>query len=210
MRIRGILGAALAAAVLFGQAAAAAEGQKGTLTGRVVDARGKGIAGAHVAASGAAEAEATTDEKGEFRLELEPGEYRLQFDAEGHATAAMREPVTVQAGKETKLRHRVELPDADEGSVVRGSVFDGYGRSIPGARVTIERVPGADGKPVPELRREATSDSMGLFAFRLPKGGGRYRLTATHEKYPSASVMVDVTGGEILNAPPLTMGGRQP
>src|SRR5689334_16272545 len=136
MRIRGILGAALAAIVLLVQVAAAAEGEKGTLTGRVVDAHGKGIGGAHVTASGAGDADATTDGNGEFRLELDPGTYSLQFEAEGHASAAMRERVTVEAGKQTKLRRRVELPDADEGSVVRGSVFTVDGLSIAGARIT--------------------------------------------------------------------------
>ena len=209
MQIRAILGAALAAAVLFGQPAARAQGQKGTVTGRVVDARGKAIAGARVSASGAADAEATTDGKGEFRLELDPGDYRFQFEAEGNATAALREPVTVEAGKQTKLRRRVELTEADQGSVVRGSVFDPAAQSVEGARVRIERIPGADGQPVAPMKMEARSDSMGLFTFRLPKGGGRYRLTATHEKYPSASVTVDVAGGEIVNAPPLTLGGKQ-
>jgi hypothetical protein len=207
-----MFGAALAAVVLLvpGPAAASAQGPKGTVTGRVVDARGKGIAGARVSASGATEAETATDGKGEFRIELDPGEYRFQFEAEGHASAAMRDAVTVEAGRETKLRRRVTLPEADEGSVVRGSVFDAAGRGVAGARVAIERVPGADGRPAASLKMSATSDSMGLFAFRLPKGGGRFRLTATHAKYPSASVTIDVAGGEILNAPPLRLGGPQP
>ena len=42
-------------------------------------------------------------------------------------------------------------------------------------------------------KQDAASDSMGLFAFRVPAGGGRYRLTATHPKYASATVTVDVT-----------------
>jgi hypothetical protein len=205
MQIRAILGAVLAAAVLVGQAAAAAPGEKGTVTGRVVDAHGKSIAGARVSVVGEDGAEASTDAKGEFRLELEPGEYRLQFEADGHATAAMREPVAVEAGKETKLKKRVSLPEADEGSVVRGSVFDAAGRAVSGARVTIERVAADDGRAIAPLEMATTSDEMGLFAFRLPKGGGRFRLTATHGKYAPATVTVEVTGGEIINAPPLKL-----
>jgi len=205
MRIRAILGAVLAAAVLFGQAAASAQGEKGTVTGRVVDAHGQPIAGARVTVVGETDAEAATDEKGEFRLELTPGEYRLQFEADGHTTAAMREPVAVEAGKQTKLKKRVELPDADEGSVVRGSVFDAAGRAVSGARVTIERVNLDGGPTVERLEMTSASDEMGLFAFRLPKGGGRFRLTATHGKYAPATVTVDVTGGEIINAPPLKL-----
>src|SRR4051812_18651443 len=135
MRIRQMLVAALAAVALFGPSALAADGGKGTVTGRVVDAHGKGIAGARVTASGAADAEATTGEDGEFRVDLDPGEYRFQFEADGHATAATRDAVKVEAGKQTKLRRRVTLPDATAGSVVRGSVFDAAGRSISGARV---------------------------------------------------------------------------
>ena len=205
MRIRAILGAVVVAVVVFGQAAASAQGQKGTVTGRVVDAHGKSIAGARVSVVGEDGAEASTDAKGEFRLELEPGEYRLQFEADGHATAAMREPVAVEAGKETKLKKRVSLPEVDEGSVVRGSVFDVAGRAVSGARVTIERVAADDGRAIAPLEMASTSDEMGLFAFRLPKGGGRFRLTATHGKYAPATVTVDVTGGEIINAPPLKL-----
>lgn len=205
MRIRAILGAVLAAAVLFGQAAASAQGEKGTVTGRVVDAHGKPIAGARVSVVGETEGGAATDEKGEFRLELEPGEYRLQFEADGHATAAMREPVAVEAGKQTKLKKRVELPEADEGSIVRGSVFDLAGRAVSGAKITIERIAGADGQSVASLEMTSASDEMGLYAFRLPKGGGRFRVTATHGKYAPATVTVDVTGGEIINAPPLKL-----
>ena len=205
MRIRAILGAVVVAAAVFGQAAALAQGQKGTVTGRVVDAHGKPVAGARVSVVGETDVQAATDEKGDFRHELEPGEYRLQFEADGHATAAMREPVAVEAGKQTKLKKRVELPDADEGSVVRGSVFDAAGRAVAGARVTIERVPADDGQTVAPLEMAAVSDEMGLFAFRLPKGGGRFRLTATHSKYAPATVMVDVTGDEIINAPPLKL-----
>src|SRR4051812_30555875 len=102
MRIRAILGALVVVVVVFGQVAASAQGQKGAVTGRVGDAHGKGVAGARVSVVGETDAEATTDEKGDFRLELEPGEYRLQFEADGHATAAMREPVAVAAGKQTK------------------------------------------------------------------------------------------------------------
>ncbi len=188
----------------------AVQGSKGTLTGKVVDGRGKGIVNARVTAKGASDADATTNDKGEFRIELEPGEYRLTFEAEGHATAALREGVEVTAGKETKLPRKVTLPDQDESSVVRGSVFAESGLAIPGARVTIERVQGDGADGSDSLKRDTTSDSMGLYAFRLPKGGGRYKLTATHERYATATVTVDVAGGEILNAPPLTMGGGRP
>lgn len=184
---------------------AAADLGKGSLTGKVVDDHGKAIAGARVMVEGAANAEGTTDAHGEFRIELEPGEYRIQIEAEGHDTAALRDKLLVEAGKETKLHRRVELPASDRGSVVRGSVFTETGTSIVGATVVIERIPFDDGKQVVSFRKEAASDSMGLFAFHLPEGEGRYKISATHPRYASSTVTVDVAGAEVLNAPPLKM-----
>jgi len=189
-----------------------AQAGTGRLSGRVVDAKGKGIAGARVTASGTAEATATTDAKGAFRLDLQPGEYHLQFEADGYANAALREAVVVTEGRETKLRRRVELPEADQGSVVRGSVFLPSGLSIAGARVVVERIAGDDGQPPPSFRRETRSDGMGLFAVRVPKGEGRYRITASLEHHQPATTTVDVLGGEIVNAPALKLvpAGSQP
>lgn len=184
---------------------ARAQGETGTLTGKVVDAKGRAIAGARVLASGAADAEGSTDEKGVFRLSVQPGEYRLQFEADGYSNAALREAVVVTAGRETKLKHRVELPAADEESVVRGSTFKPDGLSLAGVRVVIERIPDDDGAPVSSFRRETRSDSMGVFAIRVPKGEGRYRLTATLDGHQTATAVVNVSGGEIVNAPPLKM-----
>lgn len=185
--------------------AVSAQGATGRLSGRVVDAKGKAIAGARVLASGAADAEGTTDEKGVFRMDVLPGDYRLQFEADGYSNAALREVVTVTAGRETKLKRKVELPEADQGSVVRGSVFNTDGLSIAGARVLIERIPDDSGAPVSGFRRETRTDSMGLFATRVPRGEGRYRLTASLDRYQPATTVVNVLGGEIVNAPVLKL-----
>lgn len=185
--------------------AAAAQGAPGTVTGKVVDSKGKAISGARVLASGTSDAEGTTDSKGVFRLSVEPGEYRLQFEADGYANAALRESVTVASGRETKLKRRVELPEADQESVVRGSTFRMDGLTLAGVKVVIERIPDDGGEPVPAFRRETRSDSMGLFAVRVPKGEGRYRLTATLDRHQPATAIVNVSGGEIVNAPPLKL-----
>lgn len=177
----------------------------GTVTGKVVDDKGKAISGARVLASGTSDAEATTDAKGVFRLSVQPGEYRLQFEADGYSNAALRESVTVASGRETKLKRRVELPEADQESVVRGSTFKLDGLSLAGVRVVIERIPDDGGAPVPAFRRETRSDSMGVFAVRVPKGEGRYRLTATRDRHQPATAIVNVSGGEIVNAPPLKL-----
>lgn len=188
-------------------AALAVQESKGVIAGRVVNDRGKGIAGAKVMAEGDADSvsEATTNEKGEFRLELATGEYRLSFEAEGYANTSLRDRVTVEPNKQTKLKEKIQMPAARQGSVIRGSVFAGDGRSIAGVRVFLERVAGEDGKPVPSFKMDGRSDTTGLFAFRVPKGEARYRLTAVLDGYEPASVTVDVFGGEILNAPPLKM-----
>lgn len=182
-----------------------AQESTGTLTGKVVDAKGRAISGARVMASGTAELTGTTDDKGVFRIAAQPGEYRLQFEADGYSSASLRDAVVVAAGRETKLKKRVELPEVDLQSVVRGSTFNLDGLSLAGVRVTVERIPDDSGAPVSRFRAEVQTDSMGLFAVRVPKGEGRYRLTATLDRHKPASVVVDVSGGEIVNAPVLKL-----
>lgn len=184
---------------------ALAQGATGTLTGKVVDAKGQGISGVRVVASGSTEFEGKTDAKGVFRLEVQPGQYQLQFEAEGYSNASLRDALNVAAGQETKLKRSVELPEADEETVVRGSTFNIDGLSVSGARVIVERIPDDSGAPVPSFRRETRTDSMGLFTVRVQKGEGRYRLTASHEKYKPSTVIVNVLGGELVNAPVLKL-----
>jgi hypothetical protein len=192
--------AALALAVALALTAHAQD--KGTITGRVVDPRGKGVVGAvvrAVGASGADAATATSDAKGAFRLEVLPGEYRLEFEADGRASASLREAVRAEAGRVTKLRRKVELPELDGGSLIRGSVFTEEGRSIPGATVLIERVALQAGAGIPAFSSEGASDRMGLFAFRVPEGEYRYRITASRPGFATQSTTVDVAGGETVN-----------
>src|SRR5262245_43469585 len=87
MRKSGILGVFVILAAFAG--VAFAQSSTGTLTGKVVNAKGKAIPGARVIVSGTADAEAKTDAKGVFRMELNPGEYRLQFEAEGYSNASL-------------------------------------------------------------------------------------------------------------------------
>lgn len=188
--------------------AVSATDDKGTITGRVVTTHGKAIADARVIATAGAEVQVTTNLKGEFSIELAPGDYRLRFEADGYASSSLRAPVTVVAGRTTKLDDRIELPEANDQTVIRGTVFDTVGRTLTGIKVQLERVPASDGQPVKDLKRDAVSDANGFFVFHLPGGEGRYRMTATSPKHVSASVVVDVSGGEILNAPPLTLAPK--
>jgi hypothetical protein len=187
--------------VALALSAGAQESGKGSVAGRVVDEGGEGIEGARVQATALTgrTGEATTDAKGAFQLELDPGEYRLEFEAEGYANTSLRQNVLVTAGRRTKVKHRVEMPAAEQGTVVRGSVFTEEGRSLQGAKVVIERVRPDGGAPFERLKLESRSDRMGVFAFRLPKGEARYRITATHDGFDPRSLDVDASGGEILN-----------
>lgn len=207
MRRAGFV-ACLVAVLLTIAAPASAEDGKGTVTGRVVNTHGKAIADARVIATSDNDVETKTNLKGEFAIDLPPGSYRLRFEADGYASTTLRLPIAVEPGKTTKLNSRVELPDVDDDSVVRGTVFDTVGRTLSGIHVDLERVPGDDGEPVKQLKRQATTDQNGFFVFHLPGGEGRYKLTATSPKHETVSVVVNVAGGEILNAPPLTLSPR--
>ena len=175
---------------------------KGSITGRIVDEKGKGIEGAMARAINAAGDEAASiaaGPRGEFKLEVAPGAYVLEFEAAGHSSATLRDKLTVVAGKETRVKRKVELPHLDKGSVVRGSVFTSDGRSLPRAKVRLERVPLQAGGSVPAFVLEAVSDRIGMFSFSVPEGEYRYRLTATKDGYTAQSTTVDVAGGETLN-----------
>src|SRR5437879_6120658 len=91
-------------------------GAKGSVTGRVVDNHGHAVADAHVRAianNGATSAEAAADAKGAFRLDLDPGQYHLEVDAEGFIQTSLTDPVSIEAGHETKLKRKIELREAD-------------------------------------------------------------------------------------------------
>lgn len=174
---------------------------KGTIAGRVVDAKGHPVAGAEVRAvskAGEDGGTARTDAKGNYRVDVAPGEYRLEVEAEGYATATLRDSVTAEAGHVTKVKRKVQLPESDQGSLVRGSVFTDGGRSLAGATVTIERVT-ADGAAPAAFKRDAESDRMGVVAFKVPKGEFRYLVTARHEGFETRSTTIDLSGGETVN-----------
>lgn len=191
-----------AIALTLALAITAAAQAKGTITGRVVTGRGKSLAGASVRAvtlAGDEAAVVTTDWKGVFRLEVMPGDYRLEFEAVGHTRATLRDVVRAEAGRETKVKRKVALPDKDDGSLIRGSVFREDGRSLPGARVVIERVVSQASPNATAFVLQAVSDRMGLFAFKVPAGEHRYVITASRPGFRAQTTTVDVSGGETVN-----------
>jgi hypothetical protein len=118
---------------------------------------------------------AITNRKGEFLISgLAPGSYGLTFRKPGLSVGRI-EAVQVRAGKINSLPDRLILKE-DEGSIalLRGSVFNADGLSVPGARVEIARMQ-ADGR-LKKIDGRISNES-GLFVFRLVPDAATYRLT---------------------------------
>ncbi len=140
-------------------------------------------------------AETTTNAKGDFEVRgLAPGTYGLTFRKAGLQVGKMEE-VNVRAGKTVSLKDRLFLP-IDEGSLalLRGSVFNVDGKSLPGARVELARVE-ADGS----LKKldARVSNSTGSFGFKLPPSRARYRVTVKADGAQTAAEDVEVDGPAI-------------
>ncbi len=203
---------ALAALLILNGTSSATAIEPGWVVGRVVSTKGKAIAAATVRATPAGEGavvEASTSAKGTFRIELAPGEYRLEFEATGFASSALRERVTVASGKTTKVKYRVELPAASVGSTIRGSVFTADGRSVPGIKVVLERL-AADGRSViADETRSTRTDAMGIYAFHVADGEANYRVSTNSDDYQDSTTTVAAGGGVLVNVPALKIKPRK-
>ena len=167
-----------ATAIAFGQAT-------GGVKGKVRNARGEAVSGVEITARRDSHdiRSAKTNSKGEFNLAgLQPGIYNFVFDVPGY-NSAIRYKIEIKANKTTDLGDRLVLV-VDKGTlvIVQGSVFFKDGRSVPGAKVIVEKVD-QDGstKEVATLYTNIT----GEFTFRQPEGNAKFRLTA---KYKDSSV----------------------
>jgi uncharacterized GH25 family protein len=185
-------------AVFVISTALAAQQKTGVLKGRVEDEKGKPIAKAEVRAMRSSDRltkETTTDESGRYLLELEPGQYVVSFDAEGHQGGTLRDMQQVEAGKETPLK-TVRLAKAKRISLIRGAVFDSNGFSLAGARVRLERIPTEEeeksGKRIKAFSDSRITNSHGEFAFRLPGEKARYRVTAMLDGYKPDTKLIEV------------------
>jgi hypothetical protein len=170
----------------------------GAISGRVRVDAGMSAANVsvHVRRGDEEVAQVATNSKGDFEVRgLAPGTYGLTLRKSGLQVGKM-ESVEVRAGKTISLKDHLFLP-VDEGSIahLRGSVFRGDGRSLPGARIELARLE-TDGS-VKKLDSRV-ANSTGSFAFRLPPERARYRLTAKADGMEPATQDVDIDGAAIF------------
>ena len=157
----------------------------GVITAKVVDARGRPLAGAwvvlkgHIGVRGATEIfrQGTSNAGGQVRFSSLPnGHYRFEVQMAGHA-------------QERAGGRRVQLdgPEAEEEvevlllrrPVLTGRVVDGRGEPMYNATVNVLMRTRVDGAESVVQRGSATTDDRGIFRKALDDPG-RYWLLATH------------------------------
>ena len=130
-----------------------------------------------------------SNKKGEFRISgLTPGTYNLLFEKDGFSSGVLYN-VLVKQKKVNNLKDRL-IMTIDEGTlvIINGSVFNQYGRSIYGAKVTIEEL---DSENSAKNKEKIYSSRSGQFTFRFPEGKKTFRVTAS-AKGVSASQEIEV------------------
>ncbi len=163
------------------------------LTGRVVDAAGRPVAGAQVRARSddAESAEpalgVTADQAGAFRLRaLPPGQLVLQAEAAGHAPSAS---VVVTVSDEPGAARQDVVLRLAAPVTLRGRVIDERGAGIAGAVVRAMRPMSQVALP------RATTDAQGGFALEL--GPGPVYLAAEAQGFaPGHQLGIEVPGPE--------------
>src|SRR4051794_9647585 len=167
--------------LMFTALLAPAQALGGGVKGKVRNFKGEGISGVQITARQDSKDVKTvkTGAKGDFVLSgLAPGVYNFVFDGQGY-NSAIRYNIEVKANKITDLGDKLVLV-VDKGTlvIVQGSVFFKDGRSIPGAKVLVEKFT-ADGG-TRELATVYTNVS-GEFTFRQPEGNAKFRITAKYK-----------------------------
>ncbi len=184
-------------------------GEGASVSGRITDEAGTGIAGArvhlratrgsvgriqvtvHVAAVAGIAPESASVETGvdgSYRLEgVEPGEYSVQAEAAGFATGD---------GNTLRLDAGAQLAGQDlvlgRGLRIAGSVADDRGRALPGVTVSLQRNVPHDALAT---LASTTSDSAGSFSFEH-QAPGDYRVSAGREGYAGAAETSVAAGRE--------------
>jgi hypothetical protein len=146
----------------------------------------------------------STDKNGEFTISgIAPGVYGLTFRKPGLSIGAI-ENIEVKAGKMRSLGDRLVLT-IDEGSIafIRGSVFNGDGRSVPNAKVELARI--LEDGTAKKIDGRLTTET-GSFVFRLSPEVAKYRVTLKQERAEPVSKDIEVDGAAVyrvaLSMPP--------
>jgi hypothetical protein len=137
----------------------------------------------------------TTQKNGEFIINgLPPGRYGLTFRKPGLSIGTI-EDVEVKAGKIRTLGDRLVLT-IDEGSIafIRGSVFNGEGRSVPNAEVELAKI--NDDGSTKKIDGRLTTET-GAFAFRLSPEPAKYRLTLKSKTSEPVSKDLEINGAAV-------------
>ncbi|MCB1024064.1 MAG: carboxypeptidase regulatory-like domain-containing protein, partial [Acidobacteria bacterium] len=158
-------------AALFLLSALAILGQDpGSVKGIVRAESGKKLSGVEIVArqDGKNLKSTRTDKSGEFRIDgLNPGKYNLVFEKDGFASGVLYD-VLIIGKKVNNLKDRL-IMSIDEGTlvIVKGSVFNQFGRSIYGAKVVIEEIRSDNStKKIDEIY----SSRSGQFTFKFDEG----------------------------------------
>jgi len=79
--------------------------------------------------------------------------------------------------------------------LVKGTVFSPEGRPVPGAKVVIVRVD-IQPKQQKESLKQAVSDRLGEFAFRMNVGPAKFRATVEAPGFAKQEKEIEVVGDE--------------
>ena len=79
--------------------------------------------------------------------------------------------------------------------LVKGTVFSPEGRPVPGAKVVIVRVD-IQPKQQKESLKQAVSDRLGEFAFRMNVGPAKFRVTVAAPGFAKQEKDIEVAGDE--------------
>ena len=137
----------------------------------------------------------STDKNGEFTITgLAPSVYGLTFRKPGLSIGTI-ENIEVKAGKMRSLGDRLVLT-IDEGSIafIRGSVFNGDGRSVPNAKVELARI--LEDGTAKKIDGRLTTET-GSFVFRLSPEVAKYRVTLKQERAEPITKDVEVDGAAV-------------
>jgi len=169
----------------------------GNVKGRVSSVSGKRLANVTVTArqDGKNLKATKTGRAGKFRLNgLRPGRYNLVFEKNGFSGGVLYN-VLIIAKKTNDLEKKRIFLTVDEGTlvIIKGSVFDQFGKSIWGAKITIREI---ISKKSSRKRFTDYSNISGGFSFRFAEGTRKFRITAK-KKNVTASKEIEVSEAAI-------------